>query len=113
MFGTGEPALITLDNVKIEEADNQIFFGGNFDQIDGWTSFYNDWSGTVLTTSLSDGFFRFDLTSLNNGEGNWVLQLEQNGEIFNSITKEYPYMVFEPNTKYTLKFDAQASKELL
>lgn len=111
MFGTGEPALITLDNVKIEEADNQIFFGGNFDQIDGWTSFYNDWSGTVLTTSLSDGFFRFDLTSLNNGEGNWVLQLEQNGEIFNSITKEYPYMVFEPNTKYTLKFDAQASKD--
>ena len=110
MFGTGDAALFTIDNVKIQEAQNEVFYGGNFDELDGWTSYIHTWNGTAATTSVNDGMFKFDVTTLN-GEGIWVLQLEQNGEIFKSATKEYPYMVFEPNTEYTLTFDAKASKD--
>lgn len=110
MFGTGDAAKFTLDNISIVEAKlDTTLRNPNFDMI-GYVGFVNDWEGSAGHIEIVDGELKLVMTQLQNlnEADTWKLQIWQNGPALG--LGEENYLDIKPNTSYILKFDAYASK---
>ncbi len=111
MFGGLGEGKYYLDNVQINEANTQkLLQNGNFVVQPGWTSFHNDWAGTIIRATY-DGKFRMEVDQLKDNGHNWTLQFIQNGSVLPNPTPTNNYIPLTVGETYTLKFDAQASKD--
>lgn len=110
MFGGLGVGKYYLDNVQINEANTQALLRNNNLAVQpGWTSFHNSWAGTTIRATY-DGKFRMEVDQLKDNGQNWVLQFIQNGTVL-PIPGPSNYIPLTVGETYTLKFDAQASKE--
>lgn len=113
MFGGLELGKYYLDNVSINEANTQkLIQNNNLAVQPGWTQYIHKWAGIVGRASY-DGKFRMEVDQLKgNGSGNnWVLQFIQNGSVLPNPTPTNNCIPLTVGETYTLKFDAQASKD--
>ncbi|PKK98300.1 MAG: hypothetical protein CVV57_08525 [Tenericutes bacterium HGW-Tenericutes-2] len=93
--------LVTLYDVKLQEALlDEIVTNGDFSNL-GWFAFSNDWDGSQASLTVVNGEFVYGLNKYVGGGASWMLQL-----IY--ATK----VVLEADTAYTFTFDAYASKDL-
>lgn len=104
--------VLTFDEVGLYELDvDPIIVNSNLDKL-GWRGFYNDWDGTSATWGIVDGVFTMTINNLaNTGAGNWVLQLIQDAQTVFGGVSEDGLLVLEPNTTYTLSYEAWASHD--
>lgn len=113
MFGGLELGKYYLDNVSINEANTQkLIQNNNLAVQPGWTQYIHKWADIVGRASY-DGKFRMEVDQLKgNGSGNnWVLQFIQNGSVLPNPTPTNNCIPLTVGETYTLKFDAQASKD--
>ncbi len=111
MLGGLELGKYYLDNVSINEANTQKLLQNNNLMVSpGWTSFHNSWAGIVIRATY-DGKFRMEVDQLKDNGQNWVLQFIQNGSLLPEPTQTNNYLPLTVGETYTLKFDAQASKD--
>ncbi|MFA5693474.1 MAG: carbohydrate binding domain-containing protein, partial [Acholeplasmataceae bacterium] len=103
----------TIYEAAIYELDEESILGNEYFQDLGWRGFVNDWDGSVAHFDVVDGEYRIDIDFLNNANNeSWVLQLIQDELALGNLAGEdVGVLNLEPNTTYTLSFDAYASKD--